>query len=214
MSQIDTLIEMKQKVEKSKEFPANQTLLMIEMIQKREAEVNAEKDYFVYFYGNVLGSLDVFDFSNVLDNYYTEAQEHASVCVSLFIDFKHLESNKKLQNWLQSAIRFVDCIVIHYLQEVLGESPTRQKDAGVEKSRYMQINRKEVKAEKAGRIMADLYGERSKMEHITKSDPNNPGNQILVPPNFNKVRRKILKRFPEALESFNNAFKSHYEQSA
>ncbi len=59
--------------------------------------------------------------------------------------------------------------------------------------------------------MENLYDERNKMEHLTKTDPKDPNKQILFPPKFSKVKKNIQKRFPEALGSFNEAFKEYYK---
>ena len=122
-----------------------------------------------------------------------------------------LEPNVKLSNWLSSAIKVVDCIVIHYLQEVLGEEPQKINDNGKERSRYIQIDRKGVKAQKAGNIMSHLYGQRNTMEHQIKNDPDNPKKQLIVPPNYNRVLKNIKRKFPNALISFDDAYKDHYK---
>jgi len=209
MGYLDTLIGIKEKVENIN-LLANEKIIIIDLIGKETASIEDKQDTFVYFCNDILGTEEIFDFSGVLNENYTLAQGHAHACVSIFIRFASLEEDSRLHSWLISAIKVVDCIVIHYLQEVLNEDPTPQGNAGVERSRYIQINRHGVKAEKAGRIMDQLYEERNNMEHLTKSDPANPGRQILIPPKFNRVKKKITKRFPEALESFNKAFKEHY----
>jgi hypothetical protein len=211
MGYLDTLIETEENVNNSADLPANNKIILIELIEK-EANLNqAQQDTFLYFYTDILGTENIFDFSGVLNDNYALAQAHAETCISIFIRFTSLEADPRLNSWLQSAIRVVDCIVIHYIQEILNEEPTIQGNAGVERSRYIQINRGEIKAEKAGRIMDRLYGERNNMEHTTEPDPENPSKQILKPPNFKKIKKQIEKRFPEALESFNEAFKKHYE---
>lgn len=58
--------------------------------------------------------------------------------------------------------------------------------------------------------MDHLYGERNKMEHQVKKDPVNPNKQIIVPPKYNKILKNINKKFPDALISFDNAYKDHY----
>ncbi|AUZ83791.1 hypothetical protein [Methylophaga nitratireducenticrescens] len=204
MGYIDTLLETRDNVNKG-ELPTNNKMILIELIEKEVGLVNAQVDPFVHFYTDVLGISDIFDFSAVLEQNYALAQQHADACISIFINFASLEPTSKLHSWLQSAIRFVDCIVIHYLQEVLSEDPLPQGDAGVERSRYIQINRQGVKAQKAGRIMDNLYDQRNQMEHATKSDPKNPNKQLLLTPNYRRAIRQINKRFPEALESFNEA---------
>ncbi len=210
MSYLDTLADMKNAVTSS-DLRASHKILLIELVDRESYGYQADQDAFVYFYQNILQGIDIFDFSSVLADNYEYAKSHARTCVLLFEDFYSLGEDQNLQSWLQSAIRFTDCIVIHYLQDVLGENPEPQGDAGLERSRYIQINRNDVSAERAGRIMDHLYDLRNKSEHITKADPLNSGKQILHPPNFRKIRKKIQQRYPQALESFNDAFKAHYQ---
>jgi len=213
MSYLDTLIESKKSVEDSSDVPNNHKLVLIELIEKAHSLEVTSDDPFFYFYSDVTNREDIFEFKSVLKGLYTDAQQHASSCIKLFIKISQLEENEELHIWLSSAIRVVDCIAMHYLQEVLEEEAIKQGDAGKERSRYIQINRKEIKAEKAGRIMDDLYEERNKMEHRTKNDPENPSKQILITPNFRRARKKILKRFPEALNCFDSVYKTHYESA-
>lgn len=208
MSYLETLIQLKDAVGSSNLQP-NHKIILIDLVEKQRSSSSAKKEPFVYFYKNILKNEHIFEFSKVLLT-YDEAKGHATTCISIFDDFASMKEDRRLHSWLQSAIRVVDCIVIHYLQEILNEMPTQQGDSGKERSRYIQINRKGVKAEKAGRIMDQLYKERNKLEHATKTDPNDPKKQIIIPPNFSQIKKKIHKNFPQALENFNVAFIDHY----
>lgn len=211
MSYLETLIETRNSVESSEGMPTNHKLILIELIEKEQSFEQANDDAFRYFYSDVIGSDDVFDFESILDDLYTHAKIQAKVCIKIFNRFSDLQPNEDLQNWLSSAIRTVDCIAIHYLQDILNEEAVKKGDAGWERSRYIQINRNEVSAEKAGRIMDQLYLERNKMEHRTKNDPSIPGKRILITPKFKNINKKIRKKFPQALDCFNKAYKEFYE---
>jgi len=208
MSYLDMLQEIESNLSAA-EIPVNHKIILVDLISRERSFINANKDSFLYFYRNVIQAEDVFNYSGVLNN-YGQAQGHATICLTIFLDFLTLEGDHRVCTWLQSAIRFVDCIVIHYIQEVLREESVSQDGVGAERSRYIQINRRNVKAQKAGRIMENLYKQRSKMEHVTKTDKNNPKKKILVPPNYNRIRNIILQTFPEALDVFNDAYKEHY----
>ncbi|EOX4447585.1 hypothetical protein ACK6W9_002544 [Vibrio alginolyticus] len=211
MSYLDTLLETKSDVEASSDFQVNQKIILIELIEKERALKKAEEDAFKYLYKNITSRDDIFDYQAQLGDSYGLAKEHADCCIKIFHDFSMLEPNVKLSNWLSSAIKVVDCIVIHYLQEVLGEEPQKINDNGKERSRYIQIDRKGVKAQKAGNIMSHLYGQRNTMEHQIKNDPDNPKKQLIVPPNYNRVLKNIKRKFPNALISFDDAYKDHYK---
>jgi hypothetical protein len=210
MSYLDTIIETRDSIKASSDVPSNHKLLLIELIEKERMLTEAKEDSFYYFYSDVASRQDIFDFKTELKELYSTAQEHADCCIGISVSFSHLEANTTLHNWLSSAIRIVDCISLHYLQEVLEVECIKQGEAGPERSRYIQINKGEIKAEKAGRIMDNLYAERNKMEHKVKSDPNDPRKKILQLPKYKSIMKTIKKRFPEALVSFDDAYKEHY----
>ncbi|TDM55097.1 hypothetical protein [Aliivibrio fischeri] len=210
MSYIDTLIETKKNVEESSDLKPNEKLIILNLIENERIVKEAEKDSFIYLFKNITSRDNLFEFQPYLGDSYPFAKEHASSCINIFNDFSKLEANAKLHNWLSSAIKVVDFIAIHYIQEVLEEEPVKHQDHGKERSRYIQINQNGISAQKAGRIMENLYGDRNKMEHQTKNDPNNPTKQIMVTPKYSRVLRNIKKNFPTALITFDDAYKEHY----
>ena len=58
--------------------------------------------------------------------------------------------------------------------------------------------------------MNNLYGDRNKMEHQTKNDPNDSTKQIMVTPKYSRVLRNIKRNFPTALVTFDDVYKKHY----
>ena len=212
MSYLNTLIESKASIEASSDVPINEKILLIELIEEKRIQIEAKADTFHYLYSDIVSSSDIFDYKAQLDGFYPAAQEHAGCCVDIFVSFSKLTPTVELQNWLSSAIRMVNCIVTHYLQEVLNVKAEKQDHYGLESSRYKQVERLNVKASKAGRIMFNLYDERNTMEHQVKTDPNDSDKKIFVPPNYSRTLRQIKKRLPEALINFDEAYKEHYTQ--
>jgi len=210
MSYLDTIIESKSTIEASSDVPINQKLLLIELIEEKRIKVEAKADSFHYVYSDIVSNSDIFDFKEQLDGIYPTAQAHAGCCVDIFVSFSKLTPTIELQNWLSSAIRMVNCIVTHYLQDVLNVEAVKQDNYGMERSRYKQVERLKVKASKAGRIMFNLYDERNTMEHQIKTDPNAPNKKIFVSPNYKRTLKQINKRLPEALINFDEAYKEHY----
>jgi hypothetical protein len=210
MSYLDTIIESKTTIEASSDVPVNQKLLLIELIEEKRIRIEAKADSFHYVYSDIVSSSDIFDFKTQLDELYMTAQAHAGCCVDIFVSFSKVTPTVELQNWLSSVIRMVNCIVTHYLQEVLNVEAIKQDNYAIERSRYKQVERLKVKASKAGRIMFNLYEERNTMEHQVKNDPNNPNKKIFVPPNYKRSLRQINKRLPEALLNFDEAYKEYY----
>ena len=146
MSYLDSLLEIENKVVQGNELEINERVIVINLIKEKENQIKSTENAFVYFYTDVSGLKEIFDFSSVLGSDYELAQEQADICISVFSNFLALKEGAKLGTWLQSAIKLVDCIVIHYLQDVLNEEPVLQGDFKKERSRYIQINKKGNKA--------------------------------------------------------------------
>jgi hypothetical protein len=210
MSYLDVLLETKNDIEVDKPLEDNQKFILIEMIEKERIQILIDNEPFQYFYGDVTSLEDIFNFQGILGDQYAIAVEHAQFCLSTFASLSLLKPNIFLYHWLSSAIKVVNCIVMHYLQEVLGESPELQGDAGKERSMFIQINKQGVTAQKAGRIIDNLFDCRNEMEHPLKNDPNKPGNKIFKTPNYKRIQKQIQKRFPDALICFDLAYKDHY----
>ena len=97
MGYVDTLLETRDNVNKS-ELPNNNKMILIDLIEKEVGLAKAQEDSFIYFYTDVLGISDIFDFSAVLEQNYAIAQQHAGACISIFINFASLEPTSKLHS--------------------------------------------------------------------------------------------------------------------
>lgn len=210
MSYLDSLLEIKNDIEVDKPLQDNQKLILIGMIEKERIQVLIDSEPFRYFYGDVTSLEDIFNFEEILGEQYAIAKDHAAFCLSIFASLSLLKPNVSLYHWLSSAIKVVNCIVMHYLQEILGETPVLQGDAGKERSMFIQINKQGVTAQRAGRVIDNLFDCRNEMEHPLKNDPSKPGNKIFKIPNYKRIQKQIQKRFPDALICFDSAYKEHY----
>jgi hypothetical protein len=207
MDYLEILNEVKQSVNASKDINISHKLLLINLILREVESQTADEDIFIFFFEDVTSSKVSFDFKKALTlPVYELASKDAENCISAVKSFKNLEENNKLTLWLQSALKFTDHLALHYLQVIVKEVPVKQGDAGKERSRYIQINQKKNDAEKAGRILDNLYECRNKLEHRTVSDPLHPGNQKILPPNYKRTKKQILLRYPEALKCFQDSF--------
>lgn len=61
-----------------------------------------------------------------------------------------------------------------------------------------------------GPVMDNLFEYRNEMEHPVKNDPKSPGKQMFFQPNYRRIKKKIEKTLPKALNSFDDAYKEHY----
>jgi len=212
MDYLKTLDNIKNSISKGEELNATNKLIAIGLIEKeKESYVIEDEDSFVYFYEDVIDRKIDFDFEEKLTTpVYEVAQSDATNCVNTFSSIKKLEDNSSLYSWLQNAIRFTDHLALHYLQEIINETPEKQGDAGAERSRYIQINQKKNDAEKAGRIMDNLYDCRNKLEHRKIKDSEDSDYQRIIPPNYKRAKKQIVKRYPEALICFRESFIEFY----
>jgi hypothetical protein len=129
--------------------------------------------------------------------YFKNASDDAKSCIHICNDFYKL-SSWSIIGWLPNALKFVDNIVLHYLQESLKEVPKTYYNAGVEKGRYIHLSEKAGVVSAAGYELKELYDLRNELEHRTIIYPD--GRQELVTPKRNKVRQIVLKLYPEVLK--------------
>ncbi|XCF07530.1 hypothetical protein ABI125_06645 [Tamlana crocina] len=210
MDYLKTLQDIKDSIGEGKELTASNKLIVIGLIEKEEETIGMNEDSFIYFYEDVIDHEIQFEFEEALTTaVYELAQGDATNCLNTFSSFKKIEDNSALYSWLQNAIRFTDHLALHYLQEIIKEVPEKQGDAGQERSRYIQINQKKNDAEKAGRIMDNLYECRNKLEH---RKVENSDSQRIIPPNYKRAKKQIIKRYPEALICFRDSFKNYYNK--
>jgi hypothetical protein len=96
-------------------------------------------------------------------------------------------------------LKFADHIVLHYIQDVRKETPQKYPEAGIEKSRYIQLSQESGDyAAIAGTTLVYLYNLRNKFEHRTKTYSD--GTQELIPLQKNKARHEVAKNYPLALK--------------
>lgn len=212
MDYLDTLNEIKESVGMNEELSLGHKMVILDLISKESEVVDIDKNPFIYFYEDVIEEAINFNFEPPLTPpVYQNASDDALNCLNLFRSLSKLKENSSLTNWLQNALKFTDHLALHYLQEIVGEAAEKQGQAGKERSLYIQINEKKNSAQKAGRILDNLYDVRNKLEHRTVSDPTRPGFQRIISPNYRKAKKNIIKRYPEALICFRNTYKDHYE---
>ena len=190
-------------LEKSLSAPENSALnsfhqdLIQEYLQKEQRKTTAADRPFEYFYEDVSASELGLDFKKILgEKYYRNASGDAMSCLHICNEFRKL-SAYQVSGWLQNALKFVDHLVLHYIQEICKEKPKKYDKAGLEKSRYIQLSEKAGSPGIAGAYLKDLYEQRNRLEHRTIV--HDDGRQELIPPQRNKVRKLVVKLYPEVL---------------
>jgi len=181
----------------------------LEFIQRKE---NAKSRPFEFFYEDVIeASLD-FDFNEAIGvPYYNNAEKDALCCLNICDEFNKI-SPYKIYGWLQNALKFIDNIVLHYIQEYLKQVPKKYDSFGQEKSRYKQLSESKAQKEisEAGYILINLYDMRNKLEHRTKV--NADGTQELIRPKYGKFRQKVRKLYPLVLTKILKGYKENIKE--
>jgi hypothetical protein len=171
--------------------------MLSEYLEKEKRKSGAKENPFMYFYEDIISSSLTFNFKTAIgDSNYKNASDDALACLNTCNEFRKL-SSWAISGWLQNALKFTDHIVLHYIQEYCKEIPKSYFNAGVEKSRYIQLSEKDGDISTAGAELKDLYELRNNLEHRTIIYPD--GKQELISPKRNKVRYIVVKIYPAAL---------------
>lgn len=181
------------------------SLLMKEYIEYEEKRKEADKNPFYFFYEDVINAKLNYLFDAALGaTTYRAASDDARSCLLICNNFKKMNGYGTTV-WLGAALKFVDNIVLHYIQEVCKQAPKKYVDAGVEKSRYVQLAKMSGKPATCGAVLKNLYEMRNGLEHrtITKDD----GKQELITPSKNRLRRDVNKLYPVALTTLLESYK-------
>lgn len=183
-----------------------QKQLLTEYLEKEKKKTGAKENPFVFFYEDVISESLQYNFETTLGTKsYKNASKDALGCLNICPEFFKL-SSWAVDGWLQNALKFTDHIVLHYIQDYCNETPKTYPKTGVEKSRYKHISEKDGDISVAGSELTELYDLRNKLEHRTITHPD--GRQELVPPRKNKVRRLVVKLYPDALRRILKTYKT------
>jgi hypothetical protein len=178
--------------------------ILSEYLEKEKRKQGAKNNPFPYFYEDVISSPLKFDFKKVIGEInFKKASEDALTCLNTCNEFQKI-SSWAISGWLQNALKFTDHIVLHYIQDYCKEIPKSYSNAGVEKSRYIQLSKMNGDISTAGAELKDLYDLRNLLEHRTKILAD--GKQELIPPQRNKVRHQVVKLYPDALIKILSAY--------
>jgi hypothetical protein len=186
--------------------------MLAEYLEKEKKKSGAKENPFLFFYEDVISTPMSFNFQTALgEANYKNASDDALSCLNSCTEFYKL-SSWAVSGWLQNALKFTDNIVLHYIQDCCKEIPKSYPNAGLEKSRYIQLSEKVGDISTAGAELKDLYELRNKLEHRTKTHPD--GTQELISPKRSKVRQVVVKLYPDALKRILRTYKSVYPSYA
>lgn len=172
--------------------------LLRDYIDKERRKENAQQEPFTYFCEDVTEQKLLVDFLAIIGaQSYKSASNDALVCLDLCTQFSRL-SKTQAPGWLDSALKFIDHLVLHYIQEVKQTKPRRYKDLGIERSRYRQLSDLDAATAHTGNRLNDLYMLRNELQHRTIIHAD--GSQTLLSPPLGRIRRQIGKWYPDVLK--------------
>lgn len=180
-------------------------IILVEFLENKNDRVNIADDPFNYFYEDIIESTLDFDFKKSLGNkIYENATTDALTCLNSCVEFKRM-NQWKVASWLDLALKFADNFVLHYIQEHCKELPQATPGNGLEKSRYIQLSKKNGEIGKAGSMLEELYNFRNGITHQTKTYQD--GRQEIIKPQLNKIRYKVNKMYPSVLRNILRTYK-------
>jgi len=204
-----------QRLEKRAQHANQQSLLDPEALEgyysKQEQKDTGKDNPFVYFYEDIIEAKLLINFKEILGTpYYPNAESDAWCCLHICDEFKKL-STWSVSGWLQNALKFIDHMVLHYIQKELNELPKKYSQKGEESSRYQQLSEKPTEIAKAGNKLLELYKLRNGLEHRTRTLPD--GQQMILKPKRAEIRKTVSKLYPEVLHVFISVYKEKNKAS-
>jgi hypothetical protein len=153
---------------------------------------------FEYFYEDVISSSLQINFKSIIgEPTYKNAGKDALACLEIAMEIRKL-SPHSMPSWIQGALKFIDYIVLHYIQEYHGDIPKKYNNAGIEKSRYCQLSDySDSEIRVAGNELINLYEMRNSFEHRTITHKD--GTQELIKPRYGRLRKEGVKLYSNAL---------------
>lgn len=107
----------------------------------------------------------------------------------------------RIRNWTDNALKCYDVLLIHYIQNVLGEKIRKQKVKDVyEGDVYQHLINKGGKYSEIGERFKFIYKQRSDFQHVQVEDPSglrrvrNTSNK-----EYNRIRDQVLEWFEGAV---------------
>lgn len=170
------------------------------MIMDEKAQ-KIKSNPFEYFYEDIIQELLNVDItSQFKKGEYKALKEDTIECLEICDEFYKL-SSRKVNTWLQSSLKVVDYMVLHYIQVIRKDKPKKYDRLGVERSRYQHLqDYSEQEIKDIGVKLNALYEARNSNEHRTRINPD--GTQVLIRPDRHYTRKLVMDYFPVIMKSF------------
>lgn len=171
------------------------------------------EDVFVNFYESIINDDLEVDFKSILGAPdYEGASMYSRLCIGEAKSIKNLPTNIRIGTWVLNALKFVDYIVVHYIQVVKEEVPDNgliendNTSYGDERLRYKMLQRYEHSVSNAGSWLLDMYDLRTRLVHNTQIEKQT-NRHVFKIENYSQISRSAAKLYPRILKTFQIVYK-------
>lgn len=213
MMNLEDLNHLKKTIESTDSLSSKMKSLASDLVDEKINHYSDSTDSFVIFYEDVIQEQLTFIFKDILsEEEYSNSSEHAKVCLSICRTFTELPKNAKVGAWLGDALKFIDYLILHYIQEIrkdliIPDDYTGNKsNFGAERRRYDKLKSYEKPISDAGAWLEHLYSIRSRIQHNTTVNKKS-GKHTLKLPSYNRIQRTISQKYPKVLNLIRHIYK-------
>ncbi|MCB9295359.1 MAG: hypothetical protein H6559_19880 [Lewinellaceae bacterium] len=213
MMNLENLNYLKETIESGGSLSQKMKSLVTDLVDEKINHISDSTDSFVIFYEDVIQRQLAVIFKEILSEAdYANSSEHAKVCLSICGTFKDLPKNAKVGAWLSDALKFVDYLILHYIQEVKKDiiNPDdytgEKSNFGEERRRYDKFKSYERPISDAGAWLEHLYTIRSRIQHNTTVNKKS-GKHTLKLPQYNQIQKTISSKYPKILNLIEHIYK-------
>ena len=188
--------------------------VLVDALTLEDTKQHAFEDPFKFFYTDVVEAALKFDFRSALgDNLYDGACEDAKTCLNITLDIRSAPA-EVTNVWLNAALKTLDNVVIHYIQEYLKAPFKIYENCGQETYRYRQLAHEPLPISEAGTKLENLYNQfRNSYEHRTKIDKKT--NKLIIDrQNLALRKQRILQLLKASMLALLASYKLAYPESA
>lgn len=206
MKNLSDLNYLRDQVNQNDSFSLKMKELTIGLVNQAIVKLKNPEHTFIDFIEDVIEDKLEIKFSEIMKKEdYENANEHAGACLAIASQFKLLPKTPLLGSWLAEALKFIDYIILDYIQSQRNDliNPDDYKgeksNLGEERQRYDKLKSYEQPISNAGAWLDKLYLIRNRMQHNTIVDKTS-GEHKLKLPLYNQMDRSIRKYYPKTMK--------------
>jgi len=213
MMNLGNLNHLKEILDSDNNLSTKMKSIVSDLVDEKIIHLSDSADTFIIFYEDVIQKDLSIQFNQVLSEQdYTGTSEHARVCLTLCNEFRNLPKDVKVGAWLSDALKFIDYLILHYIQDIRNDTINPddytgdKSNYGEERRRYDKMKSYEKPISNAGSWLEDLYGIRNRVQHNTTVDRKS-GKHALKLLNYNQIQKTISEKYPMTLNLIEYIYK-------